>query len=141
MSLKTIVDGVGKTIAGTMEGTPTDVADLRRPVFAALDTADRQWANPDEAAHPDWFSEDNGQVAFSPTLPNGAPLTIDGQTRVFVPADRFADYLRAMRTAVAAGEFDDEIRGGLGGSTNVSGLASVAMPEARTPQSGPATDV
>jgi len=128
MSLKTIVDGIGETLANAVDTDTPDGADLRGPVLAAIDRAARQWADRD--AQGAWFSADNGSVAFSPTLDNGAPLTIDGQTRVFVPADRFADYLDAMRTAVERGEFDAEIKGGLTGSPNVSGLAKVPMPDA-----------
>lgn len=132
MSLKTMVDGVGQTIADTMTGDQPDTATLRAPVLASLDTAERQWAGLETDDRPRWFDEDNSHVAFSPTLASGAPLTIDGQTRVFIPADRFADYLHAMRAAVHAGVFDDEIRGAAGNSPNVSGLATVAMPEPRT---------
>lgn len=134
MSLKTIVDGIGETIANTVDTAPADTAELRGPVLAAIDRAARQWV--DRTAEGAWFSEDNGSVAFSPTLDNGAPLTIDGQTRVFVPADRFADYLAAIRTAVERGEFDAEIKGGLTGSPNVSGLARVPMPATPNPRDG-----
>ena len=132
MSLKTMVDGAGQAIADTMKSYSPDIAAMRAPVLASLDTAERQWAEPAADDRPSWFDDDNGHVAFSPTLPNGAPLTIDGKTRVFVPADRFADYLQAMRIAVQTGVFDKDISGGAGDSPNVSGLATVPMPDART---------
>lgn len=128
MSLKDIVDGIGEGIASTIRDDRPEGAELRRPVLDAIDRAARRWTDRD--ARGAWFSEDNGTVAFSPTLDNGAPLTIDGQTRVFVPADRFAAYLQAMRTEVERGAFDAEIQGGLTGSPNVSGLAKVPMPDA-----------
>lgn len=49
----------------------------------------------------------------------------------FVPADRFADYLTAMRDAIGRGEFDDEIAAALHGSANVSGIAQVPLPPMR----------
>jgi hypothetical protein len=74
---------------------------------------------------------DGEHVAFTPTTRNGATLTIDGQTTNFIPADRFADYLVNMRSAIEAGEFDREIAGALHGSANVGGIAEVAIPAAR----------
>lgn len=135
MSLKDIVDGIGHSVEGLKPGQPDSPDELRRPVLGSIDLAERQWANASVAGQASWFSEDRGTVAFSPTLANGAPLTIDGQTTVFIPADRFADYLVEMRKAVNAGVFDQEIASGLTGSPNVSGLAKVPMPPAREGES------
>jgi len=132
MSIKDLVSGLEDRVDHLFTAAePVAPATLREPVLRGIARAEDQWASPSPGLQPDWFSESNGSVAFTPTLPNGAPLTIDGLTTNFIPADRFADYLVNMRRAVEAGEFDAEIAAGAGGSPNVSGLATVAMPEAR----------
>lgn len=137
MSIKDLVTGLENRIDGLFaHSDPVDPVPLRDPVLAAIARAEQQWASPPAGGHADWFSEDNGSVAFSPTMPNGAPLTIDGLTTSFIPAERFADYLAAMRAQVDAGAFDAEIAAAVGGSPNVSGLATVAMPERRQGAAG-----
>lgn len=132
MSMKDLVSGLESRADRLFtSGEAVDSAALRQPVFDAIARAQDRWAAPQAGAPSNWFSEDNGFVAFSPTMPDGSPLTIDGQTTTFIPADRFADYLVAMRTQVEAGAFDAEIAAGKGGSPNVSGLATVPMPEHR----------
>ena len=92
--------------------------------------AEKAWAT-DGVRSGTWFVRDGEHVAFTPTTRNGATLTIGGQTTSFIPADRFADYLVNMRSAIEAGEFDREIAGALHGSANVGGTAEVANPAAR----------
>ncbi|WBH18094.1 hypothetical protein [Sphingomonas radiodurans] len=130
MSFEDIVSSVGANVRRAVSGETADPATLRAPVLAQLKRAESAWGDGQSQSTGDWFSRDNDLVAFTPTLAGGAPLTIDGQTTVFVPADRFAAYLAAMRAQVEAGAFDAEIAGGLSGSPNVSGLATVPMPEA-----------
>ena len=127
------LDDFVSTVAGTIRNAATGATDtrvLRDPVLAQIDRAANAWGDGRTGASDEWFSRDGDLVAFSPHLPGGAPLTIDGQTTVFVPADRFAAYLAKMREQVEAGVFDREIDAGLHGSPNVSGLATVPMPEA-----------
>ena len=132
MSIKDLVTGLENRVDGLFtHSEPVDPVPLRDPVLAAIGRAEEQWASPSPGGQADWFSEDNGSVAFSPTTPNGMPLTIDGLTTNFIPAERFADYLAAMRAQLEAGAFDAEIQAGISGSPNVSGLATVPMPERR----------
>ena len=132
MSLKDVVDSAKEVVTAMTKGETRTDTELRQPVLDAIDHAAEQWSRRNGGEKNDWFSQEGETVALSPTLANGAPLTIDGQTTVFVPADRFADYLQAMKAAVLAGEFDAEIKGAAAGSQNVSGLAKVTMPGAQT---------
>jgi hypothetical protein len=102
----------------------------RNDVLQDLHLAEKAWAT-DGVRSGTWFVRDGEHVAFTPTTRNGATLTIGGQTTNFIPADRFADYLVNMRSAIEAGEFDREIAGALHGSANVGGTAEVAIPDAR----------
>lgn len=128
MALESIVKAAKSALQGT--GGDADANADRAEVLQDLHLAEKGWATDGQTSGP-WFAQDGDLVAFSPTTRNGAPLTIGGLTTNFVPAERFADYLQAMRDAVERGEFDEEIAGALHGSANVSGLADVAMPPRR----------
>lgn len=130
MSLEDIVSSVGANVRRALTTEPADPNTLRRPVLEQLEKQRDSWGDGRSDATGDWFSRDDDLVAFSPRLASGAPLTIDGQTTVFVPAAEFANYLIKMREQVEAGVFDSEIDAGLRGSPNVSGLATVPAPEA-----------
>ena len=130
MSLEGIVNAAKSAVLNISEQTSDDPHADRADVLADLHLAEQAWATEGARSGP-WFAHDGDHVAFTPVTRNGAPLTIGGLTTNFVPADRFADYLQAMRDAVERGEFDDEIAAALHGSANVSGIAQVAMPPAR----------
>jgi hypothetical protein len=128
MTLESIVKSAKSMLLG-LDGT-IDPAKDRADVLQDLHLAEKGWAT--DGMHSGmWFVRDGDHVAFSPVTRNGAPLTIGGLTTNFVPADRFADYLQAMRDAIERGEFDAEIAAALHGSANVSGIADVELPAAR----------
>lgn len=61
----------------------------------------------------------NGVVAFSPVRRDGMSLVVNGQTTVFIPSERFNDFLAAMTEAVQAGEFDKELTSDTTAGTSV----------------------
>lgn len=128
MALESIVNAAKSALQGV--GESADPNADRAEVLQDLHLAEKGWAT-DGLTTGTWFARDGDHVAFSPVTRNGAPLTIDGLTTNFVPADRFADYLQAMRDAIERGEFDDEIAAALHGSANVSGIATIVMPPQR----------
>jgi hypothetical protein len=137
MALKDVVEGIENRVDHLLHHEQADPAEQRRPVLEAIDCVADQWKNKRDGENHVWWSESDGLVAFSPTLSNGAPLTIDGVTTNFIPADRFPDYLASMRHEVEKGTFDAEIHGGLTGSGNVSGLATVPLTRSRDGEVGP----
>lgn len=130
MALESIVNAAKSAVLGVREQASTDPNADRADVLQDLHLAEKGWATDGQATGM-WFARDGDHVAFSPVTRNGAPLTIGGLTTNFVPADRFADYLTAMRNAIERGEFDGEIAAALHGSANVSGIAQVPMPPMR----------
>ncbi|RYD19583.1 MAG: hypothetical protein EOP89_15425 [Lysobacteraceae bacterium] len=130
MALETIVGAVKAGVKAIVLPAAADPAADRADVLQDLHLAEKAWAT-DGVSTGVWFVRDGDYVAFTPTTRNGAPLTIGGQTTNFIPADRFADYLVNVRTAIEAGEFDAEIAGALHGSANVGGIADVAVPPPR----------
>ena len=130
MALESIVNAVTSVLRDAVSPSSTNLASDRDEVLQDLHLAEKAWAT-DGVRSGTWFVRDGEHVAFTPTTRNGATLTIGGQTTNFIPADRFADYLVNMRSAIEAGEFDLEIAGALHGSANVGGTAEVAIPAAR----------
>jgi len=128
--LESIVDAAKSALLGVVSPQSSDPVADRDDVLQDLHLAEKAWAT-DGVRSGTWFVRDGEHVAFTPTTRNGATLTIGGQTTNFIPADRFADYLVNMRSAIEAGEFDREIAGALHGSANVGGTAEVAVPAAR----------
>jgi hypothetical protein len=130
MSLESIVNTAKSTLQDVVSPPSANPVSDRNEVLQDLYLAEKAWAT-DGVPSGTWFVRDGEHVAFTPTTRNGATLTIGGQTTNFIPADRFADYLVNMRSAIEAGEFDREIAGALHGSANVGGIAEVALPPAR----------
>ena len=76
-----------------------------------------------------WWQLANGVVAFSPTRRDGHPLVINGQTTLFIPSERFNDFLVTMTEAVSAGEFDKEFE------ADTTAGTTVKVKTARAPRS------
>jgi hypothetical protein len=130
LALESIMNAAKSAIFDVVLPQSSDPVSDRNDVLQDLHLAEKAWAT-DGVRSGTWFVRDGEHVAFTPTTRNGATLTIGGQTTNFIPADRFADYLVNMRSAIEAGEFDREIAGALHGSANVGGTAEVAIPAAR----------
>jgi hypothetical protein len=130
VALESIINAAKSVLRDAVSPSSNNPASDRVDVLQDLHLAEKAWAT-DGVRSSTWFVRDGEHVAFTPTTRNGATLTIGGQTTNFIPADRFADYLVNMRSAIEAGEFDREIAGALHGSANVGGTAEVAVPDAR----------
>jgi hypothetical protein len=130
LPLESIVNAAKSAVLDVVSPQSSDPVSDRNDVLQDLHLAEKAWAT-DGVRSGTWFVRDGEHVAFTPTTRNGATLTIGGQTTNFIPADRFADYLVNMRSAIEAGEFDREIAGALHGSANVGGTAELAIPAAR----------
>jgi len=130
VALESIINAATSVLRDAVSPSSNNLASDRDDVLQDLHLAEKAWAT-DGVRSGTWFVRDGEHVAFTPTTRNGATLTIGGQTTNFIPADRFADYLVNMRSAIEAGEFDREIAGALHGSANVGGTAEVAIPAAR----------
>jgi hypothetical protein len=121
------IDNLG--LKDAFETQPRDATKARQPVLRGLDKTLDQFQNGKVKAPNKWWSANNNVVAFSPSH-NGAPLLVNAQTTNFIPAERFADFLGAMKAAVEAGEFDDEIEQLDKGRGSAGGSAQVKVPRA-----------
>lgn len=88
-----------------------DPAKDRAWVVSRLEAAKTQFASTEttRGGGKKMWKLSNGVVAFSPIRRDGMSLVVNGQTTVFIPSERFNDFLAAMTEAVNAGEFDKEL--------------------------------
>jgi hypothetical protein len=88
-----------------------DPAKDRQWVVSRLESAKTQFASTEggRGGGRKMWKLANGVVAFSPVRRDGMSLVVNGQTTVFIPSERFNDFLNAMVEAVNAGEFDKEL--------------------------------
>ena len=109
MALKDLIGFIDDTLANVFHAKAPDPAKLRAPVLKAIARTRTQFLQTEPVKGARWFQVNNNVVAFTPRLRGGAPLPINGQTTVFIPSERFPEFLDRLTAAVEAGEFDDEI--------------------------------
>lgn len=97
----------------------------RQPLLDGLEQARQQYLAGEGDSDGRWWVENNGVVAFAPTL-HGTPLVVNGQTTNFIDADRFTDFIRAFQAEVKEGAFDDAIEAIEQGAGNAG--TSTAVP-------------
>lgn len=107
-----------------------DPAKDRAWVVSRLDAAKTQFASTEttRGGGKKMWKLSNGVVAFSPIRKDGMSLVVNGQTTVFIPSERFNDFLNAMVEAVQAGEFDKEL--------SADTTAGTTVKVARKPRAG-----
>ena len=55
------------------------------------------------------FSVANNVGEYRPMVPGAGPLLLAGRDVSYIPAERFADFLTGLKTAVEGGELDKEL--------------------------------
>ncbi len=66
---------------------------------------------------------DKPAIRFAPKI-DGKPVLLDGDTEAYVPAERFQEFLKHLKTSVEAGELDTEIKAALESSKPASGTTT-----------------
>jgi len=131
MALKDLFGLIDDKLADVFHAKKADPVTLRAPVLRALERTRDQFLATEPARGPKWIRISNGVVAFTPTLRGGHPLPINGQTTVYVPSERFIEFLDRMTEAVEAGEFDAELENPGNGAGQT---AKVKVPTTRKPR-------
>lgn len=89
----------------------------RAKVVALIDKAAGQHKEGKTPPTRSWKLGNNNSIRFSPRLGSN-PLLIAGSEDNFVPAERFQDFLAALKASVEAGELDKEIKAALDGQSD-----------------------
>ncbi|MDH7971052.1 hypothetical protein QH494_02565 [Sphingomonas sp. AR_OL41] len=111
MALQDLLKLVDDKLADVFAAKPHDPAKDRAPLLKGIDKTATQYANPEPVKGRKWWKAANNVVAFAPQH-NGAAFPIGGKETVYVPSERFPDFLKAFKASVEAGEFDAQLKGG-----------------------------
>lgn len=114
MSLSDILALVDDKLSKVFERVSYDPAKDRVKFTKRIDTTREKFLATEPARGAKDFSVANGVVRYEPKL-SGAPVAIGGKTTLFVPSERFADFLTKLKSAVEAGELDGEIEAAANG--------------------------
>jgi len=109
MALTDLFGLIDDKLADVFHSSKPDPTKLRAPVLKAIERTRTQFLQTEPAKGPKWFRVSNAVVAFTPKLRGGASFPINGQPTVYVPSERFPEFLDRMKDAVEAGEFDAEL--------------------------------
>lgn len=100
---------------GTHFATPVyDPAKGREKMVKVISKAAEQHKNGQTPATRSWKLGNNNAIRFSPKI-SGASVLIAGEADNYVQAERFQDFLAALKAAVEAGDLDQEIKAALDG--------------------------
>ncbi len=103
---------------------PHDPAAARKPLLKGIENAKRQFENGQTKAPNRWWKVSNGVVALTVKV-SGDTFDINGVATNHMPQERFPEFLDKFKSAVEAGEFDDEL------ANKGNGSATVHIPKAR----------
>ena len=108
-----------------------DAAKARRPLLRGIDRTLAHFKSGSSGTPTSWYRMKNGVVALTVRLA-GNTFDINGVATNHLPADRFEEFLTAMRAAIDAGEFDAEL------TSKIDGDAEVHIPKRKTATISPA---
>jgi len=89
---------------------PRAAEKLRSRFTKSLDTALGQFLATEPTKGRKMWKAQNNVVEFSPVF-NGSPVSLDGETTLYIPSERFSDFVGALKQSVAAGELDAVLEG------------------------------
>jgi hypothetical protein len=90
----------------------------RKKLVKAIEAAANQHSeNRIKVPNRAWAVGSNKAIRYSPTL-KGQPILIGDKAENYVPSERFGDFLDGFKTAVEAGDFDDQIEAALSGESS-----------------------
>jgi hypothetical protein len=86
-----------------------DAEKARKPLLKGIDNAKKQFESGQTKAPNRWWKVSNGVVALTVKV-NGDTFDINGVATNHMPQERFPEFLAKFKSAVEAGEFDEELK-------------------------------
>ena len=130
MALKDYLGIIDNGLKHLFDRKTADPAKARRPLIRGIDRTLAQFKAGSSGTPTGWYRVKNGVVALTVKLA-GNTFDINGVATNHLPADRFEEFLAAMRVAVEAGEFDAEL------AHKGDGDANVSIPRRKVPAISP----
>lgn len=130
MALKDYLGIIDNGLKHLFDRKAADPAKARRPLIRGIDRTLAQFKAGSSGTPTGWYRMKNGVVALTVKIA-GNTFDINGFATNHLPADRFEEFLAAMRSAVEAGEFDAEL------AHAGDGNAEVSVPKRKAPAISP----
>ncbi|WP_174278833.1 hypothetical protein [Sphingomonas bacterium] len=108
MALKDYLGIIDNGLKHLFDRKAVDPAKARRPLIRGIDRTLAQFKAGSTGTPTGWYRIRNGVVALTVKVGSDT-FDINGVTTNHMRADRFEEFLAAMRAAVDAGEFDAEL--------------------------------
>ena len=108
MALKDYLGIIDNGLKHLFDRKAVDPTKARRPLIRGIDRTLAQFKAGSTGAPTGWYRIRNGVVALTVKVGSDT-FDINGVATNHMPADRFEEFLAAMRAAVDAGEFDAEL--------------------------------
>ena len=131
MALKDYLGIIDNGLKHLFDRKATDPAKARRPLIRGIDRTLAQFNSGSTGTPSSWYRLKNGIVALTVKVGDNT-FDINGVATNHMPADRFEEFLTAMRAAVDAGEFDAEL------AHKGEGDAGVHIPKSKSVAISPA---
>ena len=130
------LDLIDNSLARGFNAPVYDPKKGREALVAVVDKAAEQHKNGETPNIRSWKLGNNGAISFTAKV-RRAIVPIGGAETNHVPAERFQDFLKALRAAIVAGELDNEIKAALESDEKPSKAPSAAKGASRSfsPQS------
>ncbi|HEX8553593.1 MAG TPA: hypothetical protein VF695_02695 [Sphingomonas sp.] len=125
MALKDMIGIIDNKLVDIFNRPSFDADKARKPLLRGIARTLDQFEGGKVNAPGRWWFVKNDVVALTVKL-DGDILEINGVGTNHMPAERFPEFLAAMRTAVEAGEFDDVLA-----ARNHQGDTKVRIPRAK----------
>lgn len=104
MALADLLKLADDKLAETFNLKAVDPAKARKPIVKQIDNAINQFASATPVKGRKLWKESNGVVEFN------SPFDIGGKSTLYIPAERFGEFLKALKATVEAGEADQAIK-------------------------------
>ena len=108
MALKDYLGIIDNGLKHLFDRKANDPAKARRPLIRGIDRTLTQFKTGSTGTPTGWYRLKNGVIALTVKV-HGNTFNFNGVTTNHMPADRFEEFLTAMRAAVDDGEFDAKL--------------------------------
>lgn len=119
MSLADVLSLVDEKLSKVYEKVSYDPTKDRAKFAKRIDATLEKFLQTEPARGAKDFSVQNGVVRYEPKL-SGAPVALGGKTTLFVPSERFADFLTKLKAAVEVGQLDSELEAATNGDAEAA---------------------
>lgn len=118
---------------------PRAAEKLRARFSKSLDTALNQFLSTEPTRGKKSWKAANNIVEFKPTF-GGQPVSLDSETTLYIPSERFDAFIKALKASVDAGELDAALSAPAGEASTKSG-ATKKPAAVRSTSSDPLTNI